>query len=144
MNSIEIYLCPEDRARIDKLIHRIDVIAGVVALPVTGEKIEGPSKEELKEAITTAMTEPYVEEPPFDVEEKPAEAEPPKEETEPPKPVTMDQVQAVVRQLIKPGSPHRDEAKKIVQEYAPKVSAIPEEKLAEVFGRLSELDRGVA
>ena len=50
----------------------------------------------------------------------------------------------MVRQLIKPGSPHKDEAKKIVQEYAPKVSAIPEEKLAEVFGRLSELDRGVA
>lgn len=137
MNSIEIYLCPEDRARIDKLIHRIDVIAGVIALPVTGDKIEGPSKEELKAAITTAMTEPYVEEPPFDVEEKPAEAEAPK-------PVTMDQVQAVVRQLIKPGSPHRDEAKKIVQEYAPKVSAIPEEKLAEVFGRLSELVMGVA
>jgi hypothetical protein len=135
MNTIEIYLCPEDRARIDKLIHRIDVIAGVMALPVTGEKIEGPTKEELKEAIVKAA-EPYVEEPPFDVEEKPAEAEPPK--------VGMDQVQAVVRQLIKPGSPHRDEAKKIVQEYAPKVSAIPEEKLAEVFGRLSELDRGVA
>lgn len=138
MNAIEIYLCPEDRARIDKLIHRIDVIAGVVALPVTGDKIEGPTKEELKEAIVKAA-EPYVEEPPFDVEEKPAEAEAPKAE-----PVTMDQVQAVVRQLIKPGSPHRDEAKKIVQEYAPKVSAIPEEKLAEVFERLSELDRGVA
>lgn len=136
MNSIEIYLCPEDRARIDKLIHRIDVIAGVIALPVTGVTIEGPTKEELEAAITEAA-EPYVEEPPFDVEEKPAEAEPPK-------PVTMDQVQAVVRQLIKPGSPHRDEAKKIVQEYAPKVSAIPEAKLAEVFGRLSELVMGVA
>ena len=89
------------------------------------------------------MTEPYVEEPPFDVEEKPAEAEPPKED-KPQELVTMDQVQAVVRQLIKPGSPHRDEAKKIVQEYASKVSAIPEEKLAEVFGRLTELNRGVA
>lgn len=143
MNSIEIYLCPEDRARIDKLIHRIDVIAGVVALPVTGEKIEGPTREELEAAIVKAA-EPYVEEPPSDVEEKPAEAEAPKAEAEPQKLVTMDQVQAMVRQLIKPGSPHRDEAKKIVQEYAPKVSAIPEEKLAEVFGRLSELDRGVA
>ena len=142
MNSIEIYLCPEDRARIDKLIHRIDVIAGVIALPVTGDKIEGPSKEELKEAITEAVTEPFPADPFPTPEEKPAEAETPK--AEPPKPVTMDQVQAVVRQLIKPGSPHRDEAKKIVQEYAPKVSAIPEEKLAEVFGRLSELDRGVA
>ena len=144
MNSIEIYLCPEDRARIDKLIHRIDGIAGVIALPVTGDKIEGPSKEELKAAITEAVTEPFPADPFPTPEEKPAEAEPPKEEDETPKTVTMDQVQAVVRQLIKPGSPHRDEAKKIVQEYAPKVSAIPEEKLAEVFGRLSELDRGVA
>lgn len=143
MNAIKIYLCPEDRARIDKLIHRIDVIAGVMALSVTGVTIEGPTKEELTEAIVKAA-EPYVEEPPFDTEEKPAEAEPPKEEAEPQKLVTMDQVQAMVRQLIKPGSPHRDEAKKIVQEYAPKVSAIPEAKLAEVFGRLSELDRGVA
>lgn len=142
MNSIEIYLCPEDRARIDKLIHQIDVIAGVIALPVTGDKIEGPSKEELKAAITEAVTEPFPADPFPTPEEKPAEAEAPKAEA--PKPVTMDQVQAVVRQLIKPGSPHRDEAKKIVQEYAPKVSAIPEEKLAEVFGRLSELDRGVA
>ena len=144
MNSIEIYLCPEDRARIDKLIHRIDVIAGVIELPVTGDKIEGPSKEELKAAITEAVAEPFPADPFPTPEEKPAEAEPPKEEDETPKTVTMDQVQAVVRQLIKPGSPHRDEAKKIVQEYAPKVSAIPEEKLAEVFGRLSELDRGVA
>ena len=142
MNSIEIYLCPEDRARIDKLIHWIDVIAGVIALPVTGDKIEGPSREELNAAVTEAVTEPFPADPFPTPEEKPAEAEAPK--AEPPKPVTMDQVQAVVRQLIKPGSPHRDEAKKIVQEYAPKVSAIPEEKLAEVFGRLSELDQGVA
>lgn len=142
MNSIEIYLCPKDRARIDKLIHQIDVIAGVIALPVTGDKIEGPGKEKLKAAITEAVAEPFPADPFPTPEEKPAEAEPSKEEA--PKPVTMDQVQAVVRQLIKPGSPHRDEAKKIVQEYAPKVSAIPEEKLAEVFGRLSELDRGVA
>lgn len=139
MNSIEIYLCPEDRVRIDKLIHRIDVIAAVMAMPVTGVKLEGPTKEELKEAVIKAVAEPFPADPFPTPEETPAEAEAPKAE-----PVTMDQVQAVVRQLIKPGSPHRDEAKKIVQEYAPKVSAIPEEKLAEVFGRLSELDQGVA
>ena len=113
------------------------MIATVMAMPVTGAKLEGPTKEELKEAVIKAVAEPFPADPFPTPEEKPAEAEAPK-------PVTIDQVQAVVRQLIKPGSPHRDEAKKIVQEYASKVSAIPEEKLAEVFGRLSELNRGVA
>ena len=64
----------------------------------------------------------------------------PAEAIEPEKPkATKADVQAMVQKLATPTSGKRDEVKRIVNEYAPRVSGIPEDKLDEVMQRLAAL-----
>lgn len=115
MNIITFELCAEDRARLDRL-----------AAALEGMRIPEVTLETLNPR--TALPETPVEEKKF---EAPAEPEKPK--------ATKADVQAIVQKLATPTSGKRDEVKRIVNEYAPRVSGIPEDKLDEVMQRLMEL-----
>jgi predicted transcriptional regulator len=54
---------------------------------------------------------------------------------------TQADILAVVQRLIAPGSKKREKAKAIVNDYAVKISAIPEEKYNEVMDRLIALEK---
>lgn len=51
-------------------------------------------------------------------------------------------ISALIRKLCSPQAGKRAEAKATVEEYAPNVSSIPKDKLAEVLARLEVLDNG--
>lgn len=146
MNTITIELCAEDRARIDAVIAALENrpnCEGCVkaALEMTERaKAEAPKAETEEETPTTTPPEADtpaetpaeypIEEPPFDV---PGENAP---EPDAPK-VDRADVQRMVVELSAAGK--KAEVKEIVMAYADRVSAIPEDKLAEVFEKLNKL-----
>ena len=120
MNTITIELCAEDRARLDKILEALTGANKVEAKP------EHPVITPFPEAPVVA--EP-VAEPEQPQEEKPVIVE---------MPVTVAEVQQKVVALSAAGK--KTEVRTIVKAYADKVSAIPEDKLAEVWMKLSELE----
>ena len=60
------------------------------------------------------------------------------EATEPEKVETPAELQQKVISLVSSGK--KDEVKKIIEQYAPRVSAIPPEKINEVWDKLTELE----
>ena len=143
MNTITIELCPEDRKLLEGLMSSVSRLASVLA------------NSQPKEVHQKIIAEAIPEEAPLHEDEisvgLPVEGAAhlePVTVTEPAEPVytqaplyTQDDVRAVVQRLIGPGSTKRKEAKKIVEEYAPKISAIPAEKYAEVLERLAALEK---
>lgn len=115
-NTITIELCGEDRARLDRILAAL-------------EGLNKPTEitECLAELHTAEVEAPVAEGIPVEavVPEKPK--------------ATKADVQAMVQKLATPTSGKRDEVKRIVNEYAPRVSGIPEDKLDEVMQRLTEL-----
>lgn len=109
MNTITIELCGEDRARLDRILAALEEL-GKPVYEVEDIEVLAPAKEE---------------------PEVSAEPEKPK--------ATKADVQAMVQKLATPTSGKRDEVKRIVNEYAPRVSGIPEDKLDEVMQRLTDL-----
>ena len=61
------------------------------------------------------------------------------EQKEEPRAVTLPEIQALVQKLIAPGSSKREQTKETVRRYADRVSAIPEDKWAEVYEALTAL-----
>ena len=129
MNTITIELCAEDRARIDA------VIAALEKLP-NQAKAKAPkakAKEEPQATTTPEAEAPAdypLDPPPFDVPEQDAP------EQDAPK-VDRADVQRLVVELSAAGK--KAEVKEIVTAYADRVSAIPEDKLSEVFEKLNKL-----
>lgn len=111
-NLITIQLCGEDRARLDRIL---------AALEGLNKPLETTAAEVIEEMLVEPVAEP----------EAPVEPEKPK--------ATKAEVQAMVQKLATPTSGKRDEVKRIVNEYAPRVSGIPEDKLDEVMQRLTAL-----
>lgn len=129
MNTIIIEFCAEDRERLDRLTAALEN-----ANPL--EKASAAMKH-LAETVQAAA-EPA----PAPVkEEEPAPApvpEPVKEE--PPKPAhTLADVQALVQTMLVPGSNKRAEVKALIKSYAERVSAIPADKIDEVWKKLAEM-----
>ena len=138
MNNITIELSQEDRARLDIIAGKLGAIhdllksnthdcercANSVATVVAGIVEQSPAPaEELQTTEDTVQ------------EEKPAEAQEPVK-AEP----TVDKadVQKKVVELSAAGK--KDAVKEIVQAYASRVSAIPEDKLNEVWQKLTALE----
>jgi hypothetical protein len=132
--TVTVELCAEDRARLDKIFEALTTnVAGyvvsqaekyytekqtAVAAPVTTEAVE-----ETQPTVDT--TEP----------EKPAEAqETAKEEPS----VSKADIQRKVVELSSAGK--KAEVRDIVKAYADKVSTIPEDKLSEVWAKLTALE----
>ena len=155
-NTITIELCAEDRARLDAilkaLVHQHDCNSRTQMLLDHIKKIETATNTATEDAEqpqepAKAPSQPVT--PPE--EEKPAEAAPaefpigetPFDEPEPSEPeqeaakVDRADVQRLVVDLSAAGK--KTEVKEIVMAYADRVSAIPEDKLAEVFEKLNKL-----
>jgi hypothetical protein len=155
MNTINVTveLCPEDRARLDKILETLQGIhpnchsCTQTDLEVMGENLKivtgQDPEEEPQEAprplnLDDIMPSHPAEEVGAAVEPEPAAAP----EPEAPK-YTKADVQALVQKLAAPTSPEhkRTGAKAIVKSYGAKVSDIPEEKYAEVMDKLTALDK---
>lgn len=128
--KVTVELCAEDRARLDKIIATLEgkdcaKCAQAVVTYTTAavaETAQNATKQETKE------TAPQADEP----QETP-------QETKPSAPsVTKAELQSKVVALCQAGK--KDETKAVVNEYAPNVSGIPEDKLAEVMEKLNALE----
>jgi predicted AAA+ superfamily ATPase len=128
-NRITIELCEEDR-------QRLDLIASLLTVGI--EKHVG-KQDVPQQAEKTEKVEPVNEHPVDDV--SPHVAPEPAVEPEPVAEAnyTKADVQALVLKLAAPGTGKKDAVKAIVNEYAKKVSDIPEEKLNEVMAKLQKL-----
>lgn len=141
MNTITIELCAEDRARIDHLIKAIEnstphcdkcvkTLADVMkdTTPITASEID----QNATEATTLDTVLPETE----NATEAKTEAPVPADDDLPF--VTREALQRKAIELINAGK--RGEVKDIVNDYAEKISGIPEDKLPEVYARLTELE----
>lgn len=140
MNNINITteLCAEDRARIDRLTAALEGLAagiGSVGTPYTVNNVCN--------VVEAAETEAPKAETPAEPESAP---EPVAEEapTEEPKAKkvpehTQAELQQKVISLVSAGK--KDDVKKIIEQYAPRVSAIPPEKINEVWDKLTKLTK---
>lgn len=131
MNEIKVTLelCAEDRKRLDDilegLVRRCDSCMELVTqAPV---KAEEPDRNEQES-------------------EKPVDGKPTPAEYEAPATESQEEVPAVKREDIQKlvvtlsAADKKDQVREIVKAYADKVSTIPEDKLHEVFMRLSALE----
>lgn len=135
MNTITLtlQLCEEDRARLDNIAQELRVISDTTELIRLGF-VEGKTLTALP-AVAAEQPEPQAETAP----EENAPTEPQKAEDEPfVSQVTLADIQKKVVGLSTAGK--KAEVKAVIQAYAPKVSAIPEDKLAEVMEKLTELE----
>ena len=130
MNTITIELCTEDRARLDSLLAKLDRCIGEFVPSGEGhtdygykaQGVEYATQDEAAEAKLEEIPEPYSEPCPF--ETAPA--------------VTRSDVQQKVVALSAAGK--KEKVRAVVNAYAPKVSGIPEDKLAEVLEKLNALE----
>lgn len=133
--EIEVKLCQEDRSRLDKLIEALtpqELPACTYIAPQMDET--EPVKEIDQPAENVQQSEPQ-NPAPWD-EDKPdiqIEAAEQPEQT-----VSLSEVQRKVVELSAAG--HKDKVREIVTSYAERVSAIPEDKLAEVMDKLTALE----
>ena len=125
-NYITIELCKEDRQRLDEVIGFLGLLVG-----------EKYSKQEALAVLEQNEQPAPVNEHPVDEVSPHAAPEPAAE----PEQVnyTKADVQALVMKLAAPGTGKKDAVKAIVNEYAKKISDIPEEKLNEVMAKLNQL-----
>jgi hypothetical protein len=145
MNNINITteLCAEDRARIDRLTAAVEDLVNTIKPPV----IKMASFEEMAEAL--AHSPSYTNnrcpgggpaEAPTEPETAPEEVGAPAEEPDV-KEVpehTKAELQQKVISLVTAGK--KDEVKAIIEQYAERVSAIPDEKINEVWDKLTKLE----
>jgi hypothetical protein len=127
MNTITIELCKEDRKRIDEVIAFLGLIAGELkSRPSTVEQTPAP----------VVATDPDNNEYPVTLFSEPA----PVAETEPEvKPVSLAEFQKAVTLAVSKGADAKKAAKEIINKYAASVSAVPEDKRAEVMAELANI-----
>ena len=124
-NHITIELCKEDRQRLDEVIGFLGLIVG-----------QKYSQQEALAVLEQTEQPAPVNEHPVDEVSPHVVPEP---VAEPEANYTKEDVQALVLKLAAPGTGKKDAVKAIVNEYAKKVSDIPEEKLNEVMAKLQKL-----
>ena len=125
MNTITIELCAEDRARLDAILDALN----------NGRSCEKcvDSVAQYAAAVATSAAQTNEEEEPAKVETPAAENE---QESAPE--VKREDVQSLVVTLS--AANKKAEVRAIVKEYADRVSAIPEDKLSEVWAKLKALE----
>ena len=132
MNNITIELCKEDRERLDLLNASLARLSNVQEALASVPAVLSAISEQVEPAAAPEQPEP-VEVPAPPTKPEPVAA------PEPEKPqVKLADVQKKVVDLSTAGK--KDAVKSVIQAYAPRVSAIPEDKLAEVFEKLTALE----
>ena len=127
-NSILVTLELDDKTReqLDGIGKKLDAILEVLqtgAVPTPLKSFENRPQEAVKEAVEETPTEEL---------EKPESAEIQK------KSIGLEDVQKKVVELAAAGK--KSQVREIVNEYAARVSAIPADKVAEVWDRLTALE----
>ena len=159
-NTITIELCAEDRARLDRLTlaleNNVHNCEGCVKSALEWKEIQqDPIQQAIADALaraektptekpTEAPEAPTAQAAPIDHpadEDLPWEAAAPAEEPKPT--ITQDQLQQKVMQLAAANNgAMKAKVREIVNAYAKKVSDIPEDKRAEVWDKLTALEKG--
>lgn len=131
MNTITIELCQEDRARLDKVIDLLSARPNCQTCAETVARLVTSSQptpvQDAPEPVEFTKDTPE--------EEKPAE---PVQVADTAPQVTKADIQQKVIQLSAAGK--KVQVREIVTAVATKVSDIPEDKLAEVWGKLNALE----
>lgn len=124
--NIPVQLCEEDRRRLDVISDTLELIrlaitkSTAVPLPQADPEADFAPEEETPGQMSFDAPEPEIKD-------------------EPVVPwVTMADIQKKIVDLTTAGK--KNAVKAIIQEYAPKVSAIPEDKYAEVLEKLAGLE----
>lgn len=128
MNNINITvtLCEDDRKLLEGLMGSVTLLASVI-----GNAQPAPVQEKIIAEVTNAPA------PAADpVEETPA---PVAETTEEVKPVSLAEFQKAVTLAVSKGADAKKAAKEIINKYAASVSAVPEDKRAEVMAELANI-----
>lgn len=139
MNEIKIIteLCAEDRARIDKLTAALEgFTAGLTTVGIPYAVNNDYNDYNAPKDETPAEPESIPTEPKSIPTEVGAPAEEPEEKEVPEH--TLAELQQRVIGLVTAGK--RDEVKAIIEQYAERVSALPPEKINEVWDKLTELE----
>lgn len=158
-NTITIEFCTEDRARLDRLADALEKnihnSEGCVKSALEWkESQQDPINQAIADALARANTPtekpteateaPTAEAAPIDhpaAEDLPWETAAPAEEAKPT--ITQDQLQQKVMQLAAANNgAMKAKVREIVNAYAKKVSDIPEDKRAEVWVKLTALEKG--
>ena len=129
MNIITIELCQEDRARLDKIIEALEKTR-VMPAEIPAVEQEEPQPEPSPETEEQEPAEEAVEAVNEETAPEPVE--------EPAKVVTLADIQKKVVELSAAGK--KAEVRDIITKYANRVSAIPAEHTAEVWGQLIRLE----
>jgi hypothetical protein len=151
MNNIIIELSAEDRARLAHISVALGRLADVLERSATQEaptaNTPDPIKEKLAEVLAATeapknaptATETQAPSDTLPWEERPtAEETAPAEEAKPT--VTTEQIRQKVILLSAAGGQKKAKAREIVSAYAPKISDLPEDKLTEVWDKLTALE----
>ena len=130
MNHITIELCTEDRARLDQIIEALKNAHPRCdrCVQLVNDLSHAEKPTEAPEAPTPEQTQPEPETSTEDKDENNSKAPE----------VTVEDIRSKVLALTAAGK--KEELKAIVKEYAPKVSEIPTDKLAEVLKKLNALE----
>ena len=143
MNTINITVnfCEEDRRRIDELVSSVNLLASVI-----GNAQPAEVQQKIIEEVTAPLQETEVSIglpvegaahlEPVTVEETPAPAA---ETTEEVKPVSLAEFQKAVTLAVSKGTEAKKAVKEIINKYAASVSAVPEDKRAEVIAELTNI-----
>lgn len=129
MNIIEIKLCAEDRARLDRLAAALENARTPILIE---ETIAEPEDYKNPEATPEA---------PQNEDEAPEEqtTQPLKETPKTTAPVvSLEDIRGKYMSLA--ATPKREQARAVIKAYAEKISDIPEDKLAEVLEQLTALE----
>lgn len=132
MNTITIELCKEDRQRIDEVVAFLGLIVGELkSRPTT---VEVPQVAETNSiADENPATAPIIEEAPTST---PAPVAEPTPEV---KPVSLAEFQKAVTLAVSKSAEAKQAVKAIINKYATSVSAVPEDKRAEVIAELEKI-----
>lgn len=141
MNTITIELSKKDRELLEGLMGSVTRLASVI-----GSAQPTPVQEKIIEAVTAPLQEAEVSVglpvegaahlEPVTVEEAPA----PVAEIAPEvKPVSLAEFQKAVTLAVSKGADAKKAAKEIINKYAASVSAVPEDKRAEVMAELANI-----
>lgn len=134
-NTITIELCAEDRERLDKLTAALEKRVNQETT-ITLDPIQQRQAVETTETPTMAEDETPAPTTPPPAEETPTEAE-----NEPQKPtITKEQIKQKVNQLCA-SSADKMMVREIIFTYARSISDLPEDKLGEVWDKLTALER---
>lgn len=144
-NNIIIELCTEDRARLDRIAalleaqttQEVKTASKPEIKPTAHQKIEAKASEQPKQEEASAPNlEPLTDEEIAEALDIAVE-EAKKNEAQKNQEVKLEDIQRLVVKLATSGK--KAEAKEVVTDYAPSVTALPVDKYGEVYRRLQKI-----